>query len=63
MNALSLLIVGKQRLSGIQVCKDEGGSQRDKDSSPNLSFNDLKQKEIEIKEALVLQLSAAIIAN
>ena len=27
-----------------------GGSQRDNDSSPNLSFNDLKQKEIEIKE-------------
>ena len=30
--------------------KDMGGSQRDNDSSPNLSFNDLKQKEIEIKE-------------
>ena len=27
-----------------------GGSQRDNDSSPNLSFNDLKQKEIELKE-------------
>ena len=27
-----------------------GGSQRDNDSSPNLSFSDLKQKEIEIKE-------------
>ena len=27
-----------------------GGSQRDNDSSPNLSVNDLKQKEIEIKE-------------
>ena len=27
-----------------------GGFQRDNDSSPNLSFNDLKQKEIEIKE-------------
>ena len=27
-----------------------GGSQRDYDSSINLSFNDLKQKEIEIKE-------------
>ena len=27
-----------------------GGSQRDNDSSPNLSFNDLKQKEIESKE-------------
>jgi len=33
------------------VCrKDMGGSQRDNDSSPNLSLNDLKQKEIEIKE-------------
>ena len=31
-------------------CKGMGGSQRDNDSSPNLSFNDLKQKEIEIKE-------------
>ena len=30
--------------------KDMGGSQRDNDSSPNLSFNDLKQMEIEIKE-------------
>ena len=30
--------------------KDMGGSQRDNDSSPNLSFSDLKQKEIEIKE-------------
>ena len=27
-----------------------GGSQRDNDSSPNLLFSDLKQKEIEIKE-------------
>ena len=27
-----------------------GSSQRDNDSSPNLSVNDLKQKEIEIKE-------------
>ena len=27
-----------------------GGSQRDNDSSPNFSVNDLKQKEIEIKE-------------
>ena len=33
-----------------KTCKDMGGSQRDNDSSPNLSFNDLKQKEIEIKE-------------
>ena len=32
------------------ITKDMGGSQRDNDSSPNLSFNDLKQKEIEIKE-------------
>ena len=30
--------------------KDMGGSQCDNDSSPNLSFSDLKQKEIEIKE-------------
>ena len=30
--------------------KDMGGSQRDNDSSPNLLFNDLKQKEIELKE-------------
>ena len=30
--------------------KDMGGSQLDNDSSPNLSFNDLKQREIEIKE-------------
>ena len=36
----------------IQIAKgkDMGGSQRDNDSSPNLSFNDLKQKEIELKE-------------
>ena len=27
-----------------------GGSQHDNDSSPNLSFNDLKQKKIELKE-------------
>ena len=27
-----------------------GASQRDNDSSPNHSFNDLKQKEIELKE-------------
>ena len=33
--------------------KDMGGSQRDNDSSPNLSVNDLKQKEIEIKEGSV----------
>ena len=33
-----------------------GGSQRDNDSSPNLSFNDLKQKEIEIKEGSALVL-------
>ena len=26
--------------------KDMGGSQRDNDSSPNLSFNDLKQKDM-----------------
>ena len=30
--------------------KDMGGSQCNNDSSPNLSFNDLKQKKIEIKE-------------
>ena len=30
--------------------KDKGGSQRDKDSSPNLSFNGLKQREIELQE-------------
>ena len=30
--------------------KDMGGSQRDNGSSLNLSYNDLKQKEIEIKE-------------
>ena len=30
--------------------KDKGGSQRDKDSSPSLSFNSLKQREIEIEE-------------
>ena len=30
--------------------KDMGSSKRDNDSSPNLSVNDLKQKEIEIKE-------------
>ena len=34
-----------------------GGSQRDNDSSPNLSFNDLKQKEIEIKEGSARVLS------
>lgn len=40
------------RLSAIQpyLIKEMGGSQRDNDSLPNLSFNDLKQKEIEIKE-------------
>ena len=32
------------------IGKDMGGSQRDNDSSPNLSFNDRKQKEIEINE-------------
>lgn len=32
------------------IAKDMGGSQRDNDSSPILLFNDLKQKEIEIKE-------------
>ena len=31
-------------------CKDMGGSQRDNDSSPNLSVNDLKQGEIELVE-------------
>ena len=30
--------------------KDKGGFQRDKDSSPNLSFNGLKQREMEIEE-------------
>ena len=30
--------------------KDMGGSQRDNDFSPNLLFNPLKQKEIELKE-------------
>ena len=34
----------------ISCIKDMGGFQRDNDSSPNLSFNDLKQKEIELKE-------------
>ena len=34
----------------LNLNKDMGGSQRDNDSSPNLSFSDLKQKEIEIKE-------------
>ena len=33
-----------------KVDKGIGGSQRVIDSSPNLSFSDLKQKEIEIKE-------------
>ena len=32
------------------VVQDMGGSQCDNDSSPILSVNDLKQKEIEIKE-------------
>ena len=36
--------------SKMGVVQDMGGSQRDNDSSPNISVNDLKQKEIEIKE-------------
>ena len=40
---------GMKFIASLQ-CKDMGGSQRDNYSSPNLSFNDLKQKEIEIKE-------------
>ena len=44
-----LPLQGKSNLKLIEP-KDMGGSQRDNDSSPNLSFNDLKQKEIELKE-------------
>ena len=33
------------------ICtKDNGGSQRDKDSSANISFNGLKQREMEKEE-------------
>ena len=36
--------------SSTEPYKDMGGSQRENDSSPNLSFNDLKQKEKELME-------------
>ena len=41
--------------SSIRVCsmvchKDTAAYQRDKDSSPNLSFNGLKQREIELEQ-------------
>ena len=42
--------VRSQLCTAMRAHKDMGGSQRDNDSSPNLSFSDLKQKEIEIKE-------------
>ena len=46
----SSLPTHQKKNDGPPHSKDMGGSQHDNDSSPNLSFNDLKQKEIEIKE-------------
>ena len=36
--------------SYLRASKDKGGSQRDKDSSPNLSFKGRKQREMELEE-------------
>ena len=44
-----LIIRSKTNIDIEHHNKDMGGSQCDNDSSPNLSFNDRKQKEIEIK--------------